>query len=247
MNDLHDIKSETEIESNVLESVHSKKLLSQKSNEQSAKDIDSDSSGALPPPLPVPPKAPNMKLKLAIGGLGLSTLAKGDQDKTAEELADMALLNQGKPGAADDASSNSDGKEAADDNASSSSDAALPPPLPVQSFKPSVLPKLAIGGLGLSTIAKVDGGKTAEELADAAILAGPPKVVDQDMSSSGDEAIVPQETNEDVSGSSSDAALPPPLPIRSQAAGFMPKLAISGLGLSTVAKDGTQTAEQLAD
>lgn len=28
------------------------------------------------------------------------------------------------------------------------------------------LPKLAIGGLGLSTLAKVDGGKTAEEMAD---------------------------------------------------------------------------------
>ena len=28
------------------------------------------------------------------------------------------------------------------------------------------LPKLAVGGLGLSTLAKVEGGKTAEELAD---------------------------------------------------------------------------------
>jgi hypothetical protein len=28
------------------------------------------------------------------------------------------------------------------------------------------LPKLAVGGLGISTLAKNDGGKTAEELAD---------------------------------------------------------------------------------
>ena len=32
------------------------------------------------------------------------------------------------------------------------------------------LPKLNIGNLGLSTVAKVDGGKTAEEMADMQIL-----------------------------------------------------------------------------
>lgn len=50
---------------------------------------------------------------------------------------------------------------------SSSSDDGLPPPLPVA--KTFALPKLAIGGLGLSTVAK-DGGKTAEELGDMQIL-----------------------------------------------------------------------------
>lgn len=48
----------------------------------------------------------------------------------------------------------------------SSSDAALPPPLPVNNRVSSFLPKLAIGGLGLSTVAKTEGGKTAEEIAD---------------------------------------------------------------------------------
>lgn len=113
---------------------------------------------------------------LRIGGLGLSTLAKGDNDKTAEQLADMAVLNQDKkPAGVDAASSYSDTERVENmyENASSSSDAALPPPIPVQNKMPRVLPKLAIGGLGLSTVAKVDGGKTAEEMADAAILAGP--------------------------------------------------------------------------
>jgi len=32
--------------------------------------------------------------KLAIGGLGLSTLAKNDDGKTAEEMADMQILNE---------------------------------------------------------------------------------------------------------------------------------------------------------
>ena len=46
---------------------------------------------------------------------------------------------------------------------SDDSDAGLPPPIPVK--KPSAMPNLNIGGLGLSTLAK-NGGKTAEELGD---------------------------------------------------------------------------------
>ena len=47
----------------------------------------------------------------------------------------------------------------ADDDSSD----GLPPPLPVKS-KPGF--KLNVANLGLSTLAKVDGGKTAEEMAD---------------------------------------------------------------------------------
>ena len=50
----------------------------------------------------------------------------------------------------------------------SSSDDGLPPPI-VTSTKPQGL-KLALGGLGLSTLAKTDGGKTAEQLADEEML-----------------------------------------------------------------------------
>jgi hypothetical protein len=49
------------------------------------------------------------------------------------------------------------------DQDSDSSNAGLPPPLPV--YRTFALPKLAIGGLGLSTVAK-DGEKTAEEIGD---------------------------------------------------------------------------------
>ena len=53
----------------------------------------------------------------------------------------------------------------------SSSDDYIPPPVPQPGAKPGFGLKLAIGGLGLSTVAGADG-KTAEEQADAAILAG---------------------------------------------------------------------------
>ena len=49
------------------------------------------------------------------------------------------------------------------DQDSGSSDDGLPPVIPVA--RTFALPKLAIGGLGLSTLAK-DGEKTAEELGD---------------------------------------------------------------------------------
>jgi len=97
--------------------------------------------------------------KLRIDGLGLSTLAKNAGGKTAEELADMQILKDQKNAAKKKAPSNSD----------SDSDAGLPPPIPVNN--PSkVLPKLNIGGLGLSTLAKGDGEKTAEEMADMQTL-----------------------------------------------------------------------------
>ncbi len=54
------------------------------------------------------------------------------------------------------------------DSDDSDSDLGLPPAIPCR--KGFELPKLAIGGLGLSTLAKVDGGKTAEEMADLEVL-----------------------------------------------------------------------------
>lgn len=53
----------------------------------------------------------------------------------------------------------------------SSSDDYIPPPVPQPGGRPAFGLKLAIGGLGLSTVAGADG-KTAEEQADADILAG---------------------------------------------------------------------------
>ena len=45
---------------------------------------------------------------------------------------------------------------------SDSSDGYMPPPVPLSGSKPTFGLKLAIGGLGLSTVAGADG-KTAEE------------------------------------------------------------------------------------
>ena len=53
-------------------------------------------------------------------------------------------------------------------------------------------------------------------------------------------------SDSEYSDSDSDAGLPPPLP-KKQLAFKMPGLAISGLGLSTVAKDGGKTAEEMSD
>ena len=47
------------------------------------------------------------------------------------------------------------------------------------------------------------------------------------------------------SDSSSDAALPPPLPVKKTS--FVPGLKIGGLGLSTVAQGNGKTAEEMAD
>ena len=47
------------------------------------------------------------------------------------------------------------------------------------------------------------------------------------------------------SDSSSDAALPPPLPVKKTS--FVPGLKIGGLGLSTVAQANGKTAEEMAD
>ena len=54
-----------------------------------------------------------------------------------------------------------------EDDSDSDSDYGLPPPIPQQ--KKQILPKLAIAGLGLSTVSKV-GEKTAEEMADMEVL-----------------------------------------------------------------------------
>jgi len=47
----------------------------------------------LPPPLP-PSRPAKLGLSLAIGGLGLSTLAKNDGGKTAEEMGDLQVLKE---------------------------------------------------------------------------------------------------------------------------------------------------------
>ena len=85
----------------------------------------------------------------------MSTLAAKNGQKTAEEIADMKTLAQAKA------------KPKVESSHSSDSDEGLPPPIPQS--KPMGF-KLAIGGLGLSTIAK-EGQKTAEEIADMQTLA----------------------------------------------------------------------------
>ena len=59
---------------------------------------DSDSDQGLPPPIPTkPPGVAGFQMpKLSIGGLGLSTLAKGEGGKTAEEIADMETFMKSK-------------------------------------------------------------------------------------------------------------------------------------------------------
>jgi hypothetical protein len=47
----------------------------------------------LPPPIP-PKKPAGFSLNLAVGGLGLSTLAKTEGGKTAEEVGDMMILEE---------------------------------------------------------------------------------------------------------------------------------------------------------
>ena len=56
------------------------------------------------------------------------------------------------------------------ESSESDSDLGLPPPVPSSSAASKFLPKLRIGGLGLSTLAKNDGGRTAEEESDLKIL-----------------------------------------------------------------------------
>jgi hypothetical protein len=94
------------------------------------------------------------------------------------------------------------------------------------------LPKLAIGGLGLSTLAK-DGGKTAEELGDMQVLYEAKKRPESKCSYSQPE-------------SDSDDGLPPPVPSKPLGSGI-PGLAVGGLGMSTIAKDGQKTAEEMGD
>jgi len=82
-----------------------------------------------------------------------------DGGKTAEELGDMQALHDAKNKPNDQSSSSGSGSGSGTD-----SDEGLPPPIPPEN-KLSFLPKLAIGGLGISTLAK-DGEKTAEEIGD---------------------------------------------------------------------------------
>jgi hypothetical protein len=203
-------------------------------------------------------------LKLAIGGLGLSTLAKTEGGKTAEEMGDLEVLkaNQKNNGSSKSSSSAGPGSE-------SDSDEGLPPPIPPRApgLPGLALPKLAIGGLGLSTLAKIDGGKTAEELADmetfikSKAAASKPKDSSSNSSGSSDRSDLGEEagianqfpaskgtrqpTNE-AFDSDSSGGLPPPLPpskpkgILSALGGplAMPKLAVDGLGLSTIKQEG---------
>ena len=129
------------------------------------------------------------------------------------------------------------------------------------------LPKLAIGGLGLSTLAKVDGGKTAEEMADMETFLKSKQAASKPKGSSSSSSGSPSHSNSDHEGarrgqqpqfqdrkasanedfdSDSSGGLPPPLP-PSKPQGIslglggslaMPKLAVDGLGLSSIKKDG---------
>ena len=164
-NKLQDIKSETEIETHSNQSMKSMDQSQQLVHQDSASGSDSDMG--LPPPLPVS-KPKGFGLNLAIGGLGLSTLAKNDGGKTAEEMGDLQVLKENlqnkKQTAVSPGSSSSGGGGDGSD-----SDAGLPPPLPLPKPKGLNL-SLAIGGLGLSTLAKTEGGKTAEEMGDMQVL-----------------------------------------------------------------------------
>ena len=163
-------------------------------------------------------------MSLAIGGLGLSTLAKTEGGKTAEEMGDMQVLKQEIQDKRSKVDSLSSGSE--------DSDAGLPPPMPVS--RPGGMNlNLNIGGLGLSTLAKTDGGKTAEEMGDMMIMK-------ENMQQR-------KQQRDSTSSSDSDAGLPPALPAQ-KPPGIGLKLPIGGLGLSTLAKnEGEKTAEQLGD
>jgi hypothetical protein len=126
---------------------------------------------------------------------------------------------------------------------------------------------LAVGGLGLSTLAKVEGGKTAEELADmetfikSKAAASKPKGSSSSSSGSSDHSGIDEgrgsptqlqaskgnrPLNNEEFDSDSSGGLPPPLPPSkpkglSLALGgplVMPKLAVNGLGLSTIKQEG---------
>ena len=196
--------------------------------------------------------------------MGLSTLAKTEGGKTAEEMGDLEVLkaNQKNNGSSKSSSSAEPGSE-------SDSDEGLPPPIPPKApgLPGFALPKLAIGGLGLSTLAKVDGGKTAEELADmetfikSKAAASKPKDSSSNSSGSSDRSDLGEETGvanrlpapkgtrqptNEAFDSDSSGGLPPPLPpskpkgILSALGGplVMPKLAVDGLGLSTIKQEG---------
>mmetsp|Transcript_26470 Transcript_26470/g.40405 ORF Transcript_26470/g.40405 Transcript_26470/m.40405 type:complete len:195 (-) Transcript_26470:6192-6776(-) len=93
-NQLPDIKSETELQTHSNKHDESKMEShgSRGSHEGAPPNFqmladDSDSDMGLPPPLPIAGSRPGLGLSLALGGLGLSTVAQ-DGGKTAEQMAD---------------------------------------------------------------------------------------------------------------------------------------------------------------
>ena len=97
----------------------------------------------------------------------------------------------------------------ADVEDSSSSDGALPPPLPIAAPK-KVLPLLAIGGLGLSTVKKDGENLTAEEMADASQLQSQlqqPRPVPGAGSGSSSETETMSEHNQKFEGGSHEGSL----------------------------------------
>jgi len=73
-------------------------------------DFSSDSDSGLPPPIPEIEMRKPSGFSLAIGGLGLSTVAK-DGEKTAEEMADMQVLKEAKQKPKEKSDSDSDGAD----------------------------------------------------------------------------------------------------------------------------------------
>ena len=89
----------------------------------------------------------------------------------------------------------------------------------------------------------MDGGKTAEEMADMQTLKDSQQAQQIKIQDMGHRK---QMGPGEYSDSDSDAGLPPPIPAKRQ--GFIPKLSIGGLSLSTVANAaGDKTAEEIAD
>ena len=62
---------------------------------QKPEQYSSDSDTGLPPPIPVS-KPKGLTLNLAVKGLGLSTVAQGENGKTAEQMADEKLYLEEK-------------------------------------------------------------------------------------------------------------------------------------------------------
>lgn len=90
-------------------------MVKQTIDEEKVEQYSSDSDTGLPPPLP----QKKTGFSLAIGGLGLSTLA-GEGGKTAEQIADMKTYNDSKKQ-----------KKVPEPDSGSDSDLPMPPPVPL--------------------------------------------------------------------------------------------------------------------